>query len=216
MNPDDLRLFVTVDKRLYRDALLYQLLLEDDIDLVGESATGVSTLDQLAKAHADVLLIEEALPDNDGLTISEVALSQHPTLRILLLVDQPVSPNRLAIYLDAGIKAVIAKTRPVQELVRALGYIRHGQVYVDAASYVPAANDARPPELDAFRSLSSREREVARLMAQRIAVKTIAEQLGVSYKTVHSYKDRIFVKMGFERLPDLMLFMKRFRNRLDL
>ena len=52
-------------------------------------------------------------------------------------------------------------------------------------------------------------------MADRVAFKTIADRLGVSYKTVHSYKDRIFIKMGFERQPDLMLFMKRFRNNLD-
>ena len=215
MNPDLLRLYVTMDKRLHRDALLYQLLLEDTIDLVGESSTGVDTLSQLPTANPGVLVIEEALSDNDGLTISEVALSRHPSLRILLLVDRPVSPARLAIYLDAGIKAVIAKTQPVQELIRTLAYIRHGQVYVDAASYTPGANDNRSKELDAFDSLSSREREVARLLAERIAVKTIAERLGVSHKTVHSYKDRIFNKMGFERLPDLMLFMKRFRNRMD-
>lgn len=216
MNPDELRLFVTIDKRLYRDALLYQLLLEDTIDLVGESATGVDTLHLLADARPTVLIIEEALADNDGLTISEVALSRHPSLRILLLVDQPVSPARLAIYLDAGIKAVIAKTQPVRELVRTLGYIRHGQVYVDPASYNQGRAGLQSAEVDAFQSLSTREREVARLMADRVAVKAIAERLGVSYKTVHSYKDRIFIKMGFERLPDLMLFMKRFRNRPDL
>lgn len=216
MIPDDVRLYVTISSRLFRDALLYQLLLEDTIDLVGESSTGVDTLNQLPESAPTVLIIEEALSDNDGLTISEVALSRHPSLRILLLVDQPVSPTRLAIYLDAGIKAVIAKTQPVQELIQTLGYIRHGQVYVDASSYRHQRDDCRPSDLDAFQALSAREQEVARLMAERIAVKTIAEQLGVSYKTVHSYKDRIFIKMGFERLPDLMLFMKRFRNRLNL
>lgn len=215
MSSDDIRLYVTIDKRLFRDALLYQLLLEDTVDLVGESATGVDTLNQLPTAAPNVLIIEEALADNDGLTISEVALSQQPSLRILLLVDKPVSPARLAIYLDAGIKAVIAKSQPVQELIQTLGYMRQGQVYVDAASYTTGRENP-DHALHAFKSLSAREQEVARLMADRVAVKTIAERLGVSYKTVHSYKDRIFVKMGFERVPDLMLFMKRFRNRIDL
>lgn len=215
MTGDEIRLYVTIDKRLYRDAILYQLLLEENIDLVGESATGVGTLEQLATARPGVLIIEEALQDNDGLTITEVALSRHPSLSVLLLVERPVSPARLAIYLESGIKAVVAKTQPVQELIKTLHYIRNGQVYVDADScQTPAVRTS--PELDAFHALSAREREVARLMAERVAFKTIADRLGVSYKTVHSYKDRIFVKMGFERQPDLMLFMKRFRNQLGL
>lgn len=214
MRSDETRLYVTIDRRLYRDAILYQLLLDDSMDLVGESATGVDTLNQIPEAAPDILIIEEALQDNDGLTISEVALAQDPRLRILLLVDHPVSPARLAIYLDAGIKAVIAKTQPVQDLINTLGYIRHGQVHVDASAYQTTTPEQNP-ELVAFKSLSAREREVARLMAERVAVKSIAERLGVSYKTVHSYKDRILVKMGFERLPDLLLFMKRIRNRPD-
>ncbi len=211
---DDIRLYVTIDKRLYRDAILYQLLLEENIDLVGESATGVGTLEHLASASPQVLIIEEALQDNDGLTIAEVAMSRQPALSVLLLVDRPVSPARLAIYLESGIKAVIAKTQPVQELVKTLHYIRNGQVYVDVDSYTTGHEGC--PELEAFQSLSNREREVARLMAERVAFKTIADRLGVSYKTVHSYKDRIFIKMGFERQPDLMLFMKRFRDQLGL
>lgn len=215
MTRNDIRLFVTIDKRLYRDAILYQLLLEENIDLIGESATGVATLEQLATAKPQVLIIEEALQDNDGLTISEVALSRQPALSVLLLVERPVSPARLAIYLESGIKAVVAKTQPVQELIKTLHYIRNGQVYVDAES-CQTADATAAPELEAFHALSAREREVARLMAERVAFKAIADRLGVSYKTVHSYKDRIFIKMGFERQPDLMLFMKRFRNQIGL
>ncbi len=210
-----IRLFITVDKLLFRECLLYQLILQDEVDLVGESATGVDTLAKLSESGANVLIIEEDLKDNDGLTISEIALSQNPSLSIMLLVDSAISTNRLAIYLEAGIKSVITKHQPVQELIKALHYIKNGHVYVDADHYrpIPAVVEA---DLEVFNSLSEREREVAQLIAQRVSVKSIAEQLGVSYKTVHSYKDRIFVKMGFERLPELVLFMKRFQNQLSV
>jgi two-component system response regulator FimZ (fimbrial Z protein) len=49
-------------------------------------------------------------------------------------------------------------------------------------------------------------------MASRLPVRDIAGRLGVSCKTVHSYKDRIFVKLGFERLPELILFMQRHQH----
>ncbi len=204
-----IRLYVTVGQRMLRDSLLFQLLLNDDVELVGESETGVDTLNRLSATRPGVLLIEENLQDNDGLTIAESALSLQPSLSVLLISDTPVSTGRLAIYLEAGIKAVVSKHQPVQELMKTLLYIRNGQVYVSARNR--GAEDT-PTALAAYRALSGREREVAHLMASRVPVRDIAEQLGVSCKTVHSYKDRIFVKLGFERLPELILFMHRHQH----
>ncbi|GAA3946049.1 response regulator transcription factor [Allohahella marinimesophila] len=207
--PKKLRLYLTLGQRLFRDSLLFHLLLQEDIDLVGESDTGTETLKRLAAADPSVLIIEENLRDNDGLTIAEQALSLHPTLSILLISETTVSAGRLAIYLDAGIRAVVSKQQAMQELVKTLYYIRNGQVYVGAwqRQDTEASAVAR-----AFDALSGREREVAQLIAHRVCIKDIADQLGVSCKTVHSYKDRIFAKLGFERLPELILFMKRHRN----
>lgn len=204
-----IRLHVTVSHRLVRDSLLYRILLDDGIELVGESSSGNDTLNLLEKTRPSVLIIEENLRDNDGLTIAETALSIYPSLSVLLISDTPVNSRRLAIYLEAGIRAVVSKHQPVQTLIKTLFYIRNGQTYVD--SWQNGMAD-EPDIMDAYRALSRREREVAALMARRIPVRDIAERLGVSCKTVHSYKDRIFVKLGFERLPELILFMTRHRN----
>lgn len=201
-----MQLYVTIDQRLVRDSLLYQLLLHDDIDLVGESETGIDTLNRLPLARPGVLIIEESLRDNDGLTIAENALSLSPSLSILLICDTPVNAGRLAIYLESGIKAVVSKQQPIQDLIKTLYYIRNGQVYVNSLQPLDTGISTL---VDAYNALSGREREVAQLMASRMPIKEIAEQLNVSCKTVHSYKDRIFVKLGFERLPELILFMKR-------
>lgn len=201
-----MRLYVTMSQRLTRDSLLHQLLLLDDIDLVGESDTGIDTLNRLADAQPGVLIIEESLVDNDGLTIAENALSLSPSLSILLICETPVNPGRLAIYLESGIKAVISKHQPIQDLIKTLYYIRNGQVYVSSLQTPDAETSSL---MDAYHALSGREREVAQLIARRVPMKEIAEQLEVSCKTVHSYKDRIFVKLGFERLPELILFIKR-------
>ncbi len=131
MNPQRrLRLFATVSHRLFRDGLLFQILHNEDIELVGESETGVETLQRLAAVRPGVLLIEENLKDNDGLTIAENALSLHPALSVLLISDTPVNSSRMAIYLESGIKAVVSKQQSIQELIKTLFYIRSGQVYL--------------------------------------------------------------------------------------
>ncbi len=205
--------FVTIDKLLYREALLYHLMNQEQIEILGEASTGFDTLNQLAHRKANTLIIEEDLKDNDGLTISEMALELQPSLSILLLVDVEISQKRLAIYLESGIKTVVSKTQPVKELFKALRYMQEGKAYINPQLF----QQSRPAETmdeTIFHSLSAREQEVAQLMADRMTAQEIAERLGLSHKTIHSYKDRILVKMGFEKLPELILYMKRFRNKL--
>lgn len=203
------RIFFTMNNLLYREALVYQALQQDDLLIVGESETGVETLSLLASTGADLLVIEEDLTDNDGLTVAELALARQPSLNILLLVNAHVSQQRLAIYLESGIKSVVTLHQPLQAFMKALNYVRRGQVFVGADVYPAKVSACQLHLLDA---LSDREKEVALMLARRIEIKSIADHLGVSYKTVHSYKDRIFVKMGFERLPELILFMNRIRR----
>jgi len=211
-----IRLFLTVEERLYRDALLYELVHQKDIELVGESYNGLETLNCLNVCSPSTLVIEEDLKDTDGLTISEMALAQHPSLSIILLVDTEISQNRLAIYLDSGIKSVISKTQSIHDLSQAVNYTRNGQIFIDSERFkgtqktVGHSNSKTHGwQSELFCSLSEREKEVATYIARHIPLNTIAEQLGVSQKTVHTYKERIFIKLGFQRLPELVVFMKR-------
>jgi DNA-binding NarL/FixJ family response regulator len=231
-----IRLFMAIDGRIYRDALLYSLVSQKDVELVGESSKGVDTLALLAPCLPTTLIIEEGLKDLDGLTVAEMALSKQPSLSIILLVDTDISQNRLAIYLDAGIKSVISKTQSIHDLVQALNYTRNGQIYIDAERYrtqpdskslshnvasghrVFSDQDARCHDLYSarFDALSEREQEVASYMADHHSLNRIAEQLGVSNKTIHTYKERVFVKLGFQNLAELIVFMKRMQFFINL
>jgi len=211
-----IRLFITVEQRLYRDAVLFDLVNQKDIDIVGESSTGVETLSLLDMSAPSTLIIEENLKDMDGLTIAEAALLKIPSLVVILLVDDAISQNRLAIYLDSGIKSVISKKQSLQDLNKSLNYTRNGHVYIDGDRYRNETGRLKSQvwkvesfSTELFQLLSEREQEVAKYIADHIPLKRIAEELGVSHKTVHTYKERILIKLGFERLPELVVYMKR-------
>ena len=142
-----------------------------------------------------------------------MALNLQPTLNIMLIVDTTISAKRLTIYLQSGIKTVVSKDQPISELLEALRYIENGQPYVGNEVY---QNSARQKQITVFSSLSDRERQVAMMMADRIPAKLIAEELGVSHKTVHSYKDRVFTKLGIDRVVDLIVFVQRYKHQAGL
>lgn len=210
----DIRLYIILKERIYRDSLLFDFAHHKDIELVGESSKGMEALNWLEASSPTTLLIEENLFDTDGLTVSELALLKCPTLNIVLLVDSVVSQKRLAIYLDSGIKSVISKAQPMQDLLDAVSYTRNGQIYISANN---CRSESDPSDLslaelgllDQFYALSEREQEVASYIAKQWPLSKIADLLGVSHKTVHTYKERIFVKLGFQRLTELVVFVQR-------
>lgn len=213
-NPGNhIRLFLTISERLYRDVLLHDWMNQEDIELVGEAETGSGTLNLLMEAGPSTLIIEENLRDNDGLTIAEMALQLNPSLIIILLVDSEINRNRLSIYLDSGIKSVVSKTQSIHDLSRALNYTRTGQIFIDAEHYkhqlTHGRQQTREQANESINLLSDREQEVAQLMAQRVPVMEIASQLGVSHKTIHTYKERILTKLNLQRLPELIVYMRR-------
>lgn len=216
LQQDKILLFLTINQRLFRDAVLFDLLQQKDIEFAGESSFGAETLERLEACGAKSLIIEENLPDIDGLTISEMALSRNPALSIILLVDQPIGQHRHAIYFDAGIKSVVSKTQSIQLLTEAIFYTRGGQRYVNVDMVnVPGTMKTdqqrmlQNADIDKYSSLSEREQEVAYHIAKLTPLSEIATQLNISNKTIHTYKERIFVKLGIQRLPELVVYMKR-------
>lgn len=205
-------LHLTVNNLLYREAILFQLLKVQGIQIVGESSLGSETLEILRHRSAEILILEEGLDDNDGLTIAEIALSNLPGLNVILLVEKPVRESRMAIYLEAGLKCVVPKSASIRDLMRALSYVRNGQVYVDPVMHWGKDRGSQKSKGVALSVLSEREQAVASLMAQYKSIKDIAKELGVSQKTVHTYKDRILVKMDMECLQELILYLSRMQR----
>lgn len=202
-------LHLTVGKLLFREALMFQLIKLPNIRVVGESSRGTEALQTLSVSPAEVLLIEEDLEDNDGLTIAETARNTYPWLNVLLIVEKPVRQSRMAVYLESGIRSVVPKTAAMKDMLKALTYVSYGQTYIDPDMHWKHKTKTEKQSSRAVSRLSRREQEVALQLAQYRSIKSIAEDLGVSQKTVHTYKDRILIKLEVSGLPELILHLNR-------
>ena len=101
------------------------------------------------------------------------------------------------------------KNEAMDDLVAAIEAVLRGERYVSPAARSAApAGAQRSVEVDKG-ALSDREREVLRLLATGLRTKEIAERLGISAKTVETYRSRIMVKLGIDNLPGLVKFAIR-------
>jgi DNA-binding NarL/FixJ family response regulator len=215
--PDDVITIVLADDHaLMRGGLRALLATARDMQVVGEAGEGATALAVTERLHPDVLVLDLEMPGMDGLeTMRELARRQLAT-RVLILTAH-TEEEQLVRLLQAGAAGYLTKTAAQRELVDAVRLVSHGDVYVRPAAApvlarsVVKQNTTRD-ERARFATLSEREQAVLRLVAQGYAGTEIGDQLGISPKTVETYKQRIGEKLGLHHRSDYV----RFAHRLGL
>jgi DNA-binding NarL/FixJ family response regulator len=164
-----------------------------DIELVGFTDSAAGAQDLVARTGPDVVTLDVALPDGDGLELARVLRERHPGLGIVLLTSL-TADDVLFRALEIGVSAFVPKTAPVDEV---LGAIRHAGVAAGSFTAVGLA-DAMARRRDATDrlGLSKREREVLDLLQQGKSMPLMAQEMYVSTSTVKTYVARLYEKLG--------------------
>lgn len=176
---------------------------------VGEAGTVDEALAVLRKGPWDLLLLDISMPGRSGLDAIPEIKEQHPRLPILVL--SMFGEQQFAIRaLKAGASAYLTKEHAPEELILAIRTVLGGRRYIGASlAEALAAHVAVDREGPAHERLSPREFEVFRLIASARGATEIAEELGLSVKTVSTYRARILEKMQLASNAELMQYALR-------
>jgi DNA-binding NarL/FixJ family response regulator len=190
-------------------------LLEDepDIQVVEEAGTADETLQKLADCQPDVALVDTGMA---GFTAQELLrLVQHTSPRTRLIFLTGHDDNQSALHgLQAGAMGYVHKDTGAANLVQALRDVARGLRYVSpqvlhrVRKDVPSQAEVRDASLSTV-SLTRREQEIIKLLAEGNSVKQAAEVLGVSAKTVEAHKFNLMRKLGIHNKAQLVTFAIR-------
>ena len=204
-----MRILLVDDHTILRSGL--RRILEDEFPglAVGEAAQAEEALALLKGGSWDLVLLDVSLPGRSGLDILPEIKARHPRLPVLML--SMFGEQQFAVRaLKAGAAGYLTKERAAEELILALRTVLGGRRYVSAslaeqlAAQVALDRDRAPHE-----RLSAREFEVFRRIAAARGVTEIAEELGLSVKTVSTYRTRILEKMEMGSNAELMQYAIR-------
>ena len=196
------------DHTLVREGLAALLRQRTDWTLVGEAADGLEALELAARLRPDVAVLDVAMPGMSGTEAAAAIRRVAPATRIVALSMFGDALYRRGMF-EAGALAYVLKNKAAADLFAAIDAALRGETYVSPALTEPAprsergAQDAEPIEL------SARERDVLRLLAEGRRTKEIGEALGISPKTVETYRTRIGHKLRLETLADLVKYAVR-------
>jgi DNA-binding NarL/FixJ family response regulator len=197
------------DHPIFREGVKALLAAAAGVEVVGEAADGVAACDLIRQTAPDVAILDLSLPRLNGTRVTEYLTRECPAVRALVLTVHE-DTGYLRQLLAAGARGYVLKRSAPDGLVHAVTVVACGGVYLDpalAARLVPGPGDrpANGPVLD-WGGLSEREEAVARRTASGFGNKEIAAQLGLSVKTVETYRARAMEKLGLRGRAELIQY----------
>jgi DNA-binding NarL/FixJ family response regulator len=204
-----LRVVLADDHAVVREGLKALVNAQPDMRVVGEAADGEAAWRAAKELMPDVLVIDLSMPVMGGADATARVRRDCPSVKVLALT---VHEEQLYLtqLLRAGASGYVLKRAAAVELVRAVRSVASGGTYIDpsltrtlVAGYLDAERAAKEPEQAA---LSEREREVLLRIARGFSNKEIAAELGLSVKTVETYKARMAEKLGLRSRVDIVRY----------
>ncbi len=206
-----IRVLLADDHRLVRQGFRRILEDEEDIEVVGEAAGGAQAIALDERLAPDVVVLDMAMPEINGLHAAIEILRKAPSRPILILSmheDLQYVRNALA----AGVRGYILKSALETDLIRAVRTIADGRQFVSpelAAAMSEKGTDEAGADADPFAQLSAREIQVLRLIALGRSNKEIAGLLGVSANTVAVHRTNLMATLGVHKAAELVLIAVR-------
>jgi DNA-binding NarL/FixJ family response regulator len=209
-------ILIVDDHPLLREGLKAMISKENEYEVVGEAGDGREALQRVQELQPDLVLTDLSLPDRNGIDLIKDIKTLAPTANVLVItVHNKIS--YIADALKAGALGYLVKESAAERLLDALRYVSEGRYFLDstlAPRVVEMLKGEFPgtkktPSDDSYGSLTQREQEVLRLVAEGLSNKDIADKLFISPKTVENHRTNIMQKLGLHSRMELVRYAAR-------
>jgi two-component system, NarL family, response regulator NreC len=208
--PEKKRIVIAEDHTILREGLKALLSSEPNLEVVGEAEDGLTAIRQVAALEPDLLLLDLSMPKMNGIEAIRQVKQQSPGTRILVLTVHKTEEYVQA-SLAAGAEGYIIKDATRAELLLAITNVIAGKHYLSPEvsekvirGYLTGKKAMKL--VTAGDTLTVREREILKLIAEGHKNKAIAEYLCISPKTVEKHRDNLMKKLDLHNSSDLTAY----------
>lgn len=208
------RILIADDHELVRRGLRSTLEERPGWEVVGEAGDGEEAVRQSLKLKPDLLVLDVNMPKQNGLEVARVLKERAPKIRVLVLTVHD-SAQVVREIMQAGAKGYLLKSEAGKDLPTAVETVMQDQPFLTPSvtnivldTFLRSAE--KPPAVEPPPvPLSARETEITKLLAQGHSNKDVAQQLGISVKTVDTHRTNLMRKLGLHSITELVRYAIR-------
>ena len=207
-----IRIVMAEDHRMFREGLRHLLEKEKDFTIVGEAENGRTAVKLVEELSPDVILMDVNMKDLNGIEATRQIVAKFPLVKVIGL-SMYSERQFVTEMLLAGAKGYLLKDSAIEELVFGIRQVVNKNVYLSPSiatgvieEFTIGIQKDRSP---VFAILTPREREVLQMLAEGQTTKQIAFSLGVSGKTIETFRQQIMSKLDIKTIAGLVKFAIR-------
>ncbi len=206
-----IKIILTEDHQILRDGVKV-LIVSENIEIVGEAASGAELWKLLEKETPDLILMDISLPDISGIELTREITLKKPEIKVLIL-SMYTDESFINQAIKAGAKGYLHKNTTREEMLTAIDSVYQGSDFyseniskVILKSYIDKAKLKSDEIANPNEILSKRELEILKMFADGYINKEIADRLFISIRTVESHKNHIMQKLNLKTQVELVKF----------
>jgi len=204
------RILLTDDHTLFRQGIRTLLTAEQDLEVVGEAANAFDSVTMARQVRPDIVLMDIGMNGMSSFEATRQIRKERPETRVVFL-SMYDDEDYLAECVDIGASGYVLKDSPSDQLVTAIREVHRGGSYLSPRLLtrlvdgfrVQGRNAVRQPR---FGTLTKREREILKMLAEGKSVKEIATGFDLSVKTVEAHKFNLMRKLDIHNKAQLVQY----------
>ncbi|MBK5276606.1 MAG: response regulator transcription factor [Desulfuromonadales bacterium] len=206
---DKYRIILADDHVLIRHGLKWIIQGVDDLEVIGEAGDGIELLSHLATVVPQMILLDITMPNLGGIDTIRAIKNKYPEVKILILT---MHKEYLHQALSVGADGYLLKEDADRDLFSAIENIRQGRIYISPR----LTGELLGKRARSSAPLSSREKEVVKLISAGKSNREVAEALFISIRTVESHRARIMAKLNLHSTSELVRYAIQMENTSSL
>jgi len=210
-----IRILIADDHKIVLDGLKALIEAQPDMKIVAQATNGREAVKLARKERPDMIIIDVAMPDLNGLEAVRQILTDNSRTKVLAL-SMHSDRRYVTGMLSAGASGYILKHCAFEELAQAIRTVLRNQVYLSPAIAGILVQELSQPKnrrarkhASSLSSLTPREREVLQLIAEGHSARDIAQHINLSVKTVETHRRQVMEKLGIRSVAELTKFAIR-------
>jgi DNA-binding NarL/FixJ family response regulator len=208
-----IKVIIAEDQALYRDGL--RMLLQDDagISITGEAANGLEVMDLVLKERPDVIIADIEMPQMDGVELTRELQGCYPEIKVVALTAFP-DDYLIVDMLEAGAKGYLLKSSSREKIVEAIHAVHANGMYFCETTSMKLMKKIAGSKLEMSKKedagkFTETEKQIVQLICQQFSSKEIGEKMHLGLKTIESYRNKIYDKMGVKNMAGVVIYAIR-------